>query len=60
MQVFLGMVNFYRRFLPKAAHTLRPLTDCLKGSMPASSPVTWTPAMSHAFLDTKAALISST
>ena len=25
MQVFLGMVNFYRRFVPKAACTLLPL-----------------------------------
>ena len=39
MQVFLGMVNFYKRFIPNAAHTLLPLTDCLKGSRPASSPV---------------------
>ena len=28
MQVFLGMVNFNRRFIPEAAHTLLPLTDC--------------------------------
>ena len=60
MQVFLGMVNFYRRFIPKAAHTLLPLTDCLKGSRPASSPVTWSPEMSRAFLEAKAALITST
>ena len=60
MQVFLGMVNFYRRFIPNAAHTLLPLTDCLKGSKPASSPVAWSPATSRAFLDAKAARISST
>ena len=59
MQVFLGMVNFYRRFIPNAAHTLLPLTDCLKGSKPASSPVSWSPAMSCAFMEAKAALISS-
>ena len=58
--MFLGMVNFYRPFIPNAAHTLLPLTDCLKGSKPASSPVTWSPAMSRAFTEAKAALISST
>jgi hypothetical protein len=31
LQMFLGMVNFYRRFLPGAARALRPLTDCLRG-----------------------------
>jgi hypothetical protein len=29
---FLGMVNFYRRFLPGIAHTLQPLTDALQGA----------------------------
>ena len=58
--MFLGMVNFYRRFIPNAAHTLLPLTDCLKGSRPASSPVSWAPAMTRAFLEDKAALIAST
>jgi Reverse transcriptase (RNA-dependent DNA polymerase) len=31
LQSFLGMVNFYRRFIPGAAKILRPLTDALKG-----------------------------
>jgi hypothetical protein len=31
LQRFLGMVNFYRRFLPKIAQILSPLTDLLKG-----------------------------
>jgi Reverse transcriptase (RNA-dependent DNA polymerase)/RNase H-like domain found in reverse transcriptase len=30
LQRFLGMVNFYRRFLPKIAQTLAPLTNLLK------------------------------
>ena len=59
MQVFLSRVNFYRRFIPNAANTLLPLTDCLKGSKPTSSPVSWSPAMSCAFMEAKAALISS-
>ncbi len=32
LQQFLGLVNFYRRFLPSAAHTLKPLTDLLRGN----------------------------
>jgi hypothetical protein len=31
LQRFLGMVNFYRRFLPNCAQVLHPLTDLLKG-----------------------------
>jgi cleavage and polyadenylation specificity factor subunit 1 len=32
LQRFLGMINFYRRFLPVAAGTLRPLTAALSGN----------------------------
>jgi hypothetical protein len=32
LQQFLGMVNFYRRFLPGIALTLQPLVDALKGA----------------------------
>ena len=31
LQGFLGMINFYRRFLPGIARILVPLTDALKG-----------------------------
>ncbi len=31
MQVFLGFVNFYRRFIKGYSHITRPLTDLLKG-----------------------------
>ncbi len=32
LQQFLGLVNFYRRFLPGIARTLQPLTDALRGA----------------------------
>jgi Reverse transcriptase (RNA-dependent DNA polymerase) len=32
LQRFLGLLNFYRRFLPNAAAVLCPLTDSLKGT----------------------------
>ncbi len=32
VQNFSGVINFYRKFVPGAANTLKPLTDTLKGS----------------------------
>ncbi len=48
LQGFLGMVNFYRRFMPRAAATLLPLTDALRGNRKASEAITWTPEMASA------------
>ncbi len=42
MQRFLGMINFYRRFLPGVAGTLRPLTTPLSGN-PKTLP--WKPLL---------------
>jgi len=39
LQAFLGTVNFYRRFLPAAARTLKPLTDLLAGGPKGTEPV---------------------
>jgi hypothetical protein len=46
LQQFLGMVNFYRRFLPGIARTLQPLTDALNGAHKA---LEWPPAAAAAF-----------
>ncbi|CAH8533730.1 unnamed protein product [Schistosoma turkestanicum] len=32
LKALLGLVNFYRRFIPHAAERLRPLTDLLRGN----------------------------
>jgi hypothetical protein len=56
LQAFLGVVNFYCRFVPAAAKILRPLTDSLKGGLKATAAVVWTPEMEKAFADAKAAL----
>jgi hypothetical protein len=41
---FLGMLNFYRRFIPHAAATQAPLHDVLSGpKVKGSHPITWTP-----------------
>jgi hypothetical protein len=53
MQRFLGMINFYRRFLPGVAGTLRLLTAALSGN-PKTLP--WTPDMETAFAAAKEAL----
>jgi hypothetical protein len=56
MQRFLGMINFYRRFLPGVAGTLRPLTAALSGN-PKALP--WTPDMENAFAAAKASLVAA-
>ena len=56
LQRFLGLVNFYRRFLPNIAATMRPLTDALAG---APRQLTWTEDMTTAFERTKHRLASA-
>ena len=54
---FLGMLNFYRRFLPHAATIQAPLHDVLSGSkIKGSHPVTWNDALVAAFNWCKAGL----
>jgi hypothetical protein len=60
LQVFLGLVNFYRRFLPGVAVTLQPLTDALRGNRAASEELTWTREMECSFLEAKASLSRAT
>ncbi len=55
LQQFLGLVNFYRQFLPRIAATLQPLTDLLCGN-PKS--LEWTACASDAFTAAKAALVA--
>ena len=57
LQSFLGMINYYRRFIPKAAQHLYPLFDLLKGK-PKS--LDWTPACQASFEAVKAALAATT
>jgi hypothetical protein len=60
LMAFLGTVNFYRRFVPRAARTLRPLTEALKGGLPLKSAVKWTQDMESSFEAAKAALARAT
>jgi transposase InsO family protein len=60
LQAFLGLFNFYRRFVPAAAAVVRPLTDALRGSPAAKKAIEWQPAMRAAFEGAKAALAATT
>ena len=57
LQRFLGLVNFYRRFLPRIAATMRLLTDALAG---APRQLHWTKAMTSSFQLTKKRLAEAT
>jgi transposase InsO family protein len=60
MQAFLGLYNYYRRFVPAAARLLKPLTDALQGGLKPSSKLEWTSAMDAAFSAAKSALSAAT
>ena len=57
LQEFIGMVNFYRRFVPGAAQLMLPLFEALKGKQKVLS---WDDGMTRAFEETKAALAKAT
>lgn len=58
---FLGMLNFYRRFLPLSAQFQAPLHDVLScDKAKASQPVPWTPELEKSFELCKDSLSSAT
>jgi len=59
LQQFLGVINFYRRFIPSAARLLAPLTDALKGAPPATAELYWRMERQAAFSAAKAALAAA-
>ena len=60
MMSFLGMLNFYRRYLRGAASILKPLTDATRGAGGKHSKLVWTKEMAVAFTAAKAALREAT
>ena len=54
LQNFVGMANFYQRFLPGATTMLLPLTEALKGGKAAK--FLWTLECQTAFQSTKSML----
>lgn len=58
---FLGMINYYRRCVPQAAHAQQPLNNFLKRSIKRDkSKVPWTPEANQAFEDCKTKLAEVT
>ena len=60
LQAFLGVINFYQRFVPAAAQLLHPLYSALVGHPTRTSPVKWSTPMDRAFYDAKTVLASAT
>ena len=61
LRAFLGLVNFYRRFIPDCAQILLPLTDLLRSHPKRSrKPLAWTPACDAAFDTVKEKLAQTT
>jgi hypothetical protein len=56
LQQFLGLINFYPRFLPAIAGVLKLLTDLLRGT---SKKLLWSSAADAAFTKAKAALVAA-
>jgi hypothetical protein len=50
LEAFLGLFNFYRRFVPAAAAIVKPLTDAFRGDPAGAKPVSWTAEMRAAFI----------
>jgi hypothetical protein len=59
LQAFLGLFNFYRRFVPAAARIIQPLTRALRGGLKGSTPLVWSPGMADSFNAARLALSSS-
>ena len=57
LQRFLGMVNYYRKFIPRAAHHLHHLFDALKGK---PKDLVWDEGCDISFEATKEALAQAT
>lgn len=53
---FLGVVGFYRRFIPRYSDISAPLTDLLRGGAKGSLSSVWHPACDSAFTELKASL----
>ena len=57
---FLGLVNFYHRFLQHCAAILQPLNDLLAGANQKNKTISWTEEATTAFCSIKEALANAT
>ena len=59
LRQFIGLVNFYHRFLPHCANLMQPLHALLIASKPKSQPINWNDDALAAFNATKEALANA-
>ncbi|XP_051156384.1 uncharacterized protein LOC127278627, partial [Leptopilina boulardi] len=59
LRCYLGMFNFYRRFIPQAAKILQSLNNLLKGQKAGKNPVPWNSEAEIAFNASKNALANA-
>ena len=57
---YLGMINFYRRFIPGEAKILQPLNDLLKGTTKCNASIEWSEQAKNSFRESKRALANAT
>lgn len=60
LREFLGIVNFYRRFVPHCATTLQPLQEFLKKSHGEAAALTWDATAERMFTKIKADIADAT
>lgn len=61
LRKFLGLLNYFRRFIKNAATLLSPLTDLLRGKKkPDSTPIEWSDSLNNSFDAAKLALTDAT
>ena len=53
------MIQYYNRFIPKAADFLAPLNDMLRGNVKNTYKLSWSAKSEAAFIDSKTLLASS-
>ena len=60
LREYLGLINFYRRFLPDGAKLLLPITNLLSGKGNTNAPIIWSSTAEAAFEQSKASLAQAT
>lgn len=60
LREFLGLINFYRRFIPGCAAILQPLNRFLTGNPKKSTSIEWNESAVQSFQTIKAALAKAT
>lgn len=60
LREFLGLINFYRRFIPNYATIIHPLNSLLKHTKRPTDPLEWDSIATTAFANIKQALADAT